>query len=156
MKDLMKLVAICQAELDGIGIKYGRVRNWSVNTRAKCRLRQCVKVAPGVFDINISAMVLDDEVDDQIAKDTMVHELLHTIPGCLTHKGKWRLHAEYANKILPQYSIKRAFKGEEGALKIERKKPVYKYILRCIKCGAEIRRQKETKVVTYYKGNGST
>lgn len=96
-------------------------------------------------------MVLDDEVDDQIPKDTIVHELLHTIPGCLTHKDKWRLHAEYVNKKLPQYSIKRAFKGNEGGLKIKRKKPVYKYVLRCTKCGQEIKRQKESKVIMYYK-----
>lgn len=43
MKDLMSLVAICKADLDSLGIKYGRVSNWSINTRAKCRLGQCRK-----------------------------------------------------------------------------------------------------------------
>ena len=53
MKDLMSLVAICKADLDRLGIKYGRVSNWTVNTRAKCRLGQCRKMAAGLFDINI-------------------------------------------------------------------------------------------------------
>ena len=34
---------------------------------------------------------------------------------------------------------------------VERKAPVYRYILRCTKCGQENRRQKETKVVVNYK-----
>lgn len=138
-------------ELNSIGIKYGKVRNWSINTRAKCRLGQCKKIAPGLFDINISNMLLGDSVDDQITKDTIVHELLHTVPGCFTHKGKWKLYAEHINRKLPQYNIKRVIKGDEAGINIERKKPVYKYVLRCTKCGQEIKRQNETKVVINYK-----
>ena len=40
MKDLMSLVPICKADLDSLGIKYGRVSDWTINTRAKCRLGQ--------------------------------------------------------------------------------------------------------------------
>lgn len=32
MKDLMSLVAICTVDLDSLGIKYGKVSNWTVNT----------------------------------------------------------------------------------------------------------------------------
>ena len=53
MKDLMALVAICKADLDILGIKYGSVRNWTVNTRAKCRLGQCRKIAGDLFDIKV-------------------------------------------------------------------------------------------------------
>lgn len=38
MKDLTSLVDICKADLDSLGIKYGKVSNWTVNTRAKRRL----------------------------------------------------------------------------------------------------------------------
>lgn len=62
MNDLMKLVDICVADLNGLGIKCGKVRNWTINTRTKCRLGQCVKVAPGVFDISISNILLEDMV----------------------------------------------------------------------------------------------
>ena len=147
----MSLVAICKTYLDSLGIKYGKVSNWSVNTRAKCRLGQCRKIAAGLFDINISEALLKDDVDDQITLNTIMHELLHTVPGCFTHKGKWKLYADYINKKLPQYTIKRVAKESEVAITIDRKQPVYKYILRCTKCGQEIKRQKETKVVTNYK-----
>lgn len=151
MKDLMNLVAICKADLDSLRIPYGKVSNWSVNTRAKCRLGQCRKITAGLFDINISEALLKDDVDDQITLNTIMHELLHTVPGCFTHKGKWKLYADYINKKLPRYTIKRVAKESEVDITIDRKQPVYKYILRCTKCAQEIKRQKETKVVTKYK-----
>lgn len=88
MKDLMSLVAICKADLDSLGIKYGKVRNWSVNTRAKRRLGQCKKAPFGMFDINVSEQLLKDDIDDQIALDTIMHELLHTVQGCFNHGEK--------------------------------------------------------------------
>lgn len=151
MKDLMKLVAICETELDSIGIKHGKVRNWSVNTRAKCRLGQCIKIAPALFDINISAMLLNDDIEDQITLNTIMHELLHTLPGCLTHEGKWRSYADYVNEKLPQYNITRVANVSETGIAVDRKPPVYRYVLRCSKCGQEIRRQKKSKVIMYYK-----
>ena len=90
-------------------------------------------------------MLLDADVDEQKTKDTIVHELLHTVHGCFTHKGKQKLYAEYINRKLPQYNIKRAIKGDESGIKIERKKPVYKYILRCTKCGQEIKLKRKLK-----------
>lgn len=84
MKNLMKLVGECQRDLASLNIRTGNVRNWSVNTRAKARWGYCVKVSKGLFDIQIAAALLQDDVDDQAVKDTIVHELLHTIPGCFT------------------------------------------------------------------------
>lgn len=151
MKDLISLVAICKADLDSLGIKYGKVSNWTVNTRAKCRLGQCRKIAGDLFDINISEAVLKDDIDKQIALDVIMHELLHTVKGCFNHGDKWKKYAEYINWKLPQYNIRRVATKSETALVIERKPPVYRYILRCTKCGQEIKRQKVTKVVTNYK-----
>ena len=73
MKDLMNLVAICKADLDSLRIPYGKVSNWTVNTRAKCRLGQCRKITAGLFDINISEALLKDDVDDQITLNTIMH-----------------------------------------------------------------------------------
>ena len=41
MKDLKKLANQCMAELDAIGVQYGNVVLWEVNTRAKNRWGQC-------------------------------------------------------------------------------------------------------------------
>ena len=150
MKDLMSLVAICKSDLDSLDIKYGRVNSFTVNTRAKRRLGQCRRNMLG-FDINISESLLKDDVSDQLALNTIMHELLHTVGGCFNHNGKWKVYAEMVNNKLPQYDIRRVAKPSDTNVIFERKMPVYKYVLRCKKCGQEIKRQKMSKVITNFK-----
>lgn len=151
MKDLEALTKECMADLASIGIKCGRVRNVAVNTRAKSRWGLCKRVAVGVFDISIAEVLLKDDTDIRMAKNTIVHELLHTVPGCFGHKGKWKLLAETVNKFLPQYNIKRTASYEVKGLDTSPKEPIYRYCLRCTDCGREIFRQKQSKVITNYK-----
>ena len=68
MKDLEKLVEECKKDLDEIGIPYRTVRNWLINTRAKCRWGQCRRVSTDIFDISISHRLLQDDVLDVAAK----------------------------------------------------------------------------------------
>lgn len=149
MKDLMKLVGECQSDLLSIHIRTGKVRNWSVNTRAKARWGYCVKVAKDLFDIQIAAALLQDEVDDQAVKNTIAHELLHTIPGCFKHTGKWKHYATSVNYLLPQYNIKTRSTYEEKGLEDTRPEPKYHYVLKCLKCGNEIKRQKKSAAVEH-------
>ncbi|MBR7133876.1 MAG: SprT-like domain-containing protein [Clostridia bacterium] len=144
MKDLLKLVAECEADLDFLGIKYRKVHNWSVNTRATSRWGCCKTIAPGLFDISISAELLADELDDQKAKNTIIHELLHTVDGCHGHKGKWKRLAEKVNSALPQYEVKCSISYAEQGIKPDIQ---YKYSLRCEACGQMIYRQRETEVI---------
>lgn len=94
-------------------------------------------------------MLLADEVDDRATLNTIMHELLHTVLSCLNHNGKWKVYAELVNRRLPKYNIKRVAKESETGIIVERKTPVYRYILRCTKCGQEIKRQKETKELAF-------
>jgi len=149
MKDLMKLVGESQRDLASLNIRTGNVRNWSVNTRAKARWGYCVKVSKGLFDIQIAAALLQDDVDDQAVKDTIVHELLHTIPGCFKHTGKWKQYANTINRLLPQYKIKRGYSYEEKGLEDLRPKPQCRYILKCLRCGSEIGRQRMSAAVEH-------
>ena len=75
MKDLHKLVAECQADLASIDISYGRVKTWVINCRAKARWGLCKKRSDGYFEIEISGALLDDNVSDVAAKNTIIHEL---------------------------------------------------------------------------------
>lgn len=149
MKDLKKLVCECQRDLLSVYILPGKVRNWGVNTRAKARWGLCSKVARGLFDIQISAMLLQDSVDDQVVKDTIVHELLHTIPGCFRHTGKWKQYAIAVNNMLPQYNIKARSSYEEKGLEDTRPAPECRYVLQCLQCGAEIKRQRKSATVLH-------
>ena len=102
-----------------------------------------------LFDIQIAAALLQDDVDDQAVKDTIVHELLHTIPGCFKHTGKWKQYANTINRLLPQYKIKRGSSYEEKGLEDLRPKPQCRYILKCLRCGSEIGRQRMSAAVEH-------
>lgn len=152
MKDLMKLAAECKDELDTIDIPYRTVRNWIVNTRAQCRWGLCKYVSEGVYDIQISARLLKDDVPDISAKNTIIHELLHTVKGGNGHKGKWKVYAAQVNRAYPQYNIKRTTSSEEkGVPEIKRKSRSYqwKYEIKCTKCGGSVYRKKATSVVLH-------
>ena len=112
MKDLKTLAAECEAELRSLNIQPGEINSWIVNTRAKNRWGQCKRYLPGLFNISISARLLQDSVSDQAAKNTIMHELLHTVKGCYGHKGKWKVLAMTVNRLLPQYTIKRTTSAE--------------------------------------------
>lgn len=149
MKNLQKLSDECKKELDAIGIPYRTVRNWQVNTRSKCRWGQCKTISPGVFDINISHRLLQDEVSDDAVKNTIIHELLHTVEGCSSHKGRWKILAGKVNRAYPQYHIKRTSSSDEKGVEEIRKPYQKNYKIVCSGCGYHVYRQKASKLVQH-------
>lgn len=149
MKDLKFLLNECITELNYIGIDCGKIRNIEINIRAKSRWGLCRTVKSGVYDIEISSRLLEDNVKDIVTKNTIIHELLHTVKGCHGHTGKWKVLAEYVNKKLPQYNIKRTARSEEKGIETEAKEPTYRYAVQCTKCGQIIRRQKMSKLIQH-------
>ncbi len=149
MKDLEQLVAECQAEMKSIGIQIGTVLEWEVNSRAKNRWGQCKQIQPGSYTISISSQLLQDDVSDVAVKETVIHELLHTVKGCHGHTGRWKQLAAKVNRLLPQYTIKRCSSSEEKGIQCAPQAVTYRYKLRCVRCGQEILRQKASSLVTH-------
>ena len=147
MKNLEELVSRCMKDLDSIGICYRPVRSWQINNRAKSRWGQCVSRAPGVFDISIAGVLLEESVSDQAVLNTIAHELLHTIAGCEGHRGAWKRLAEQVNESLPGYHITRCTTPEEKGVTMPERRVLERYVLQCTSCGAMIRRQKLCPVV---------
>lgn len=149
MKDLKKLAAECERDLRSIGISPGCVDHWTVNTRAKRRWGLCRTSKPGHFDISISERLLQDDVDDQAAKDTIMHELLHTVKDCYGHTGLWKELAEQVNRVLPQYTVKRASSEAEKGVETTERAQTVQYTVRCTKCGKEYNRVKASKLILH-------
>ncbi len=149
MKNLQNLAAACEADLRSIGIRPGRVSAWRVNTRAKSRWGQCRELAPGCFEISIAARLLQDDVSDQAAKDTILHELLHTVRGCHGHTGRWAELAAQVNRLLPQYTIKRTATAEEKGIEAAPRVCESRYMLRCVRCGREFRRERQSRIIQH-------
>ena len=151
MKNLQKFAKECMQELDSIGIEYGEVEKFEVNTRAKSRWGQCRHLPNGKHSINISSALLQDENSDRGLKQTIIHELLHTVKGTKGHKGKWANLAAKVNRELG-YDVTRTNTAESlGVVKDNRKENiVYKYQFKCLGCGQIIRRQRVSNFTKHY------
>ena len=145
MKNLMKLANECIAELTAIGIPIRQVRNWKISARCKRTWGLCHSLGDGQFDITIAQMLLQDDVSDISVKNTIIHELLHTVDGCMNHGVKWHRLAARVNKQYPRYNIQSHTPANEKGVQI-----AYRYLFRCTGCGATAGRHRKSRFVENY------
>lgn len=93
--------------------------------------------------IEISRWVMD--LDDEIIKDTIMHEIIHCFPGCNNHGLLFKDYAAFINDRLG-YNITRVGNIEEDYKKSNLefdmlKNNIYKYKIICTNCGEEIYRK---------------
>lgn len=148
MRNLDEYAILCMEELDAIGIEYGNIVEFKVNTRAKKRWGQC-RAIPGGYSINISVVLLDERNDEQGLKETIIHELLHSCKGCMNHGENWKRLAAKVNRAYG-YNIKRCSSAEDKGVQ-EETRPVnvriVNYIIKCNKCGHTYTRTRMSKLI---------
>ena len=152
MRNLNQYAQECMTELDNIGIEYGNIINWKVNTRAHRRWGQC-KAVTGGYEININKDLLDERNDVQGLKNTIIHELLHSVKGCMNHGENWKNQAEIVKYELG-YDITRCSSAEDKGVVFHtqptaRRASGNEYILKCNCCGCEIHRERMSKAVQH-------
>lgn len=102
--------------------------------------------------IEISKWVL--ALNDEIIKNTIIHELIHCIPFCNNHGEKFKKYANYINEKLG-YNIKAKGNKKEDYEKsnlVYEEDVSYKYIIICESCGQTIYRKRlNTKLLKRYR-----
>lgn len=144
MKDLELNALVCMAKLDAIGIKYGNIVSVVVNTRAKSRWGQCKSIGGNRYTINISASLLADDAPQIGLEETLMHELAHSVKGCMNHKANWKAVVDRINRAYG-YHIKRTNSAEDKGFtdeQIEVRQSVKRYACSCAKCGYTIYRER--------------
>lgn len=102
------------------------------------------KKKPEGLEISISKYHLSNSLES--VYQTIVHEVLHTVDGCMNHGTKWKVMANRMNKKYG-YSISRLGTAKSGVkLDAPPKKVVYKYIIVCQNCGHTYKRQRKSKL----------
>lgn len=149
MRNLQEYARQCMRELDSIGIQYGDIESFVVNTRATSRWGQCRHLPNGKHSININATLLDENNSEKGLKQTIIHELLHSCKGGMGHKGEWARLASIVNRKLG-YNITRTNSAESLGIKEHIVKKNYKYAFKCQNCGVVIKRQKASDFVNNY------
>ena len=84
------------------------------------------------------SMIPNEDLAQTRFQSTIIHELIHTIPGCMNHGRKFHYICNLVNRRYPEYQLQtstdpKSFGIEEEALEI--RKPKYKII--CLNCGKE-------------------
>ena len=139
MKNLIAIYNKCVLEMIDINMDISdKIVSVKCNHRLTAALGRCKRNSrTGIYEIEISPVMLADNVDDRVTKDTIIHELIHTCPGCMNHGYEWKRRAEIVNRKLG-YNISRLAKTSELVSHgVEVKRREYKYALKCPKCGAE-------------------
>ena len=148
MKDLNKLYKECIKECDDTGIEYGNIVSIKENSRYTRKWGYC-SFKNNEYSIQISSRLLKDDVSDEAAKNTIMHEILHTVKGCLNHGPQWKAQAAIINNKYNFYNIKRTTSNEEKCIK--ETNDDYKYVFKCKNCNSIVRRQRDSRFVKYYK-----
>ena len=147
MRDLQQYARECLKELDAIGIEYGNITKFVINTRANKRWGLCEPV-PGGFQIEISSVLLDERNDEAGLKNTIIHEILHTCKGCQNHQENWKRVAQKVNAAYG-YNIKRTSSTLEKGVLEETMPPIpANYVVECKCCGYTYTREKKSKLIT--------
>lgn len=137
MRNLAVIGIQCEKDLVEIGIPIGRITEYTVNTRAKTRLGQCVSRRSGGYRIEVSEVLLRDDVPLDELKNTIYHEQIHTCYGCMNHGERWK---RFARKVSVSFGIdisRTASNGDKSVqilrAELDKREPKYKY--ECQSCG---------------------
>ena len=113
-----------------------------VNTRARTRLG-CCRTEPDRHTIELSAALLT--ADEQIIRQVLAHEILHTCPGCANHGPRWQ---RWAAMMSRQFGYRIHRTASHAALGIEDDRPV-RYVVVCGRCGSRTNRMKRSPLVDH-------
>ena len=102
--------------------------------------------------IEISKWVM--ELDDNIIKNTIIHELIHCMPYCSNHGEQFKKYAGYINTKLG-YNISRVGNKKDDLKKsnVEYNEEIkYNYMVVCEKCNQTFYRQRiKRNLITRYR-----
>ena len=148
---LEKLYKECIVELKSIKVDVLKNRNIEIkiNTRSKKRYGCCKKLSKDNFRIEISEWVMD--LNEDIIKNTIIHELIHCLPRCNNHGENFKEYAKSINDNLG-YNITRVGNKEKdfnkSNLEYKDKEIKYNYKIICESCNYSFFRQRVRKNFT--------
>ena len=120
-----------------------KIKALKINHRIRSRFGRCIKTAGG-YEIELSGRMM--AASDRDIETVLLHELLHTCPGCMNHGKRW---AEYAAWINRKYGYKISTTTTYESLGLENpgSRESVRYMVRCKSCGAEYPRKRMCSLI---------
>lgn len=106
------------------------------------------------YHIRVSRKFEEISTDDLFEKrltSCMIHELIHTIPGCMNHGPRFKNVADLVNYFYPKYNIQTSTTGENYG--VTRKERPDRYLVKCSSCGAESKYKRKPAVWQWVNRN---
>lgn len=119
------------------GIEPGRIRSVSFSGRLTRSRGNCRRESDGLYSIHISSR-LKGHTD--LLRETLAHELLHTVAGCFDHGHEFQKLAVRLEAC--GYHIQRTYEPE--AFEMEGR-----YRFRCSKCGVTVTRTRRSSFTEF-------
>lgn len=164
MKDLMQLYHECVADAHIVGLDISvNILRVSVNGRLSRALGRC-RATRGFcggynYEIEVQPNMLADGVDDRATKNTIMHELIHTCPGCMNHGYEFQRRAALVNRKLGYNVHTTTEVSSLEAAGVQLKRKTGHYAIMCKKCGMEVERRerwgKTLEHIEHYRHGGS-
>jgi len=145
MKNLREAYEFCRDICDSLNIPIARVITMSSKVYAHKWGQTNYNRMYNTYAITINEILLGDDCDDKSLYNTLLHELLHTAPGCMNHGATWKRYADLINKEYDMY-ISRVTSSEEQGIQIIKDA---KYVLQCPSCKHEFNYTRMCKSVEH-------
>lgn len=150
MKNYMEMYHKALEILDDLNIEYGNIVEVKLNYRAKNRFGQCRRNnVYNTYELNFNHLIFADEADDDAIMNVLIHEILHTCEGGMTHKGEWKRLANIVNANT-KYNITRCTSYESLGIENPIKDKKHNYVFVCEDCGQVIVRERASKFTRNY------
>lgn len=155
VKDLEEIKKYCLNELDTMGYHSLIFNDYNIviNNRLKKSLAQIKKIRNNVFQIDFNFYFLQS-CPEQYIKNTMMHELIHSIDGCMNHGHTWK---SIANKINCVYGYNvtttTSYSEYNKVYKTIKNHTSYKYKVVCTHCNTYWRYKKQTRLTSALQNN---
>lgn len=129
-----------------------------INPRLFKALGRCSKIGNKRYciDINKRHFEMDSEHE---CMDTMMHELIHSISGCMNHGPKFQAIARRVNFNYPEFTIgthSTETSYVKNVYRKEKRKEVKKYMVKCTTCGHTWKYARKTNLIKTLDKNPST
>lgn len=127
----------------------GTITKVELNYRAKNRFGQCKRKSDGTYELNFNYRIFDDNANEHAIITCMIHEILHTCKGGMTHKGEWKRLANVVREKTG-YNVTRCNSYSDFGVESPIKRKAHNYVFVCEDCGQVFIRERASKFTRNY------
>lgn len=144
LQELKQVAKKVESNLKALNIPISDISEIVISNSSSRNLGQCrFNRARNTYSIIIFNTITHDI---KKVENTLYHEYLHTVKGCMNHCDKWKMYASRVNSAYGT-DVRRT-----NAIQIpEEKYSEFKYVFKCKNCGKTSVRNRASNFTKYYE-----